>query len=435
MMQQIDDKKGMWLQGGVEVRGRDGESGTSKLTEAKAPLSWSSSPFGDSRFEFTATPITLSSGSASGDAWRRFGTNPLANAVSNISSTVINAYEGETGTTSPESLSELNAGLTPFKNSGLSQLAALYNSGTLRALSQSQYMHNLDDAIRDSTDSQTSSGVELNMALSGNSYRVDIGSTPLGQDLNTLVGGVKWSPKLTNYLSLILTGERRAVTDSLLSYIGLKDTYSGQTWGQVTKNGGNVQLSYDDGDAGFYVGGGGYSYIGDNVASNTSMNAGAGVYLRPWHDDFRQLQTGLSVSWMDYAKNLSYFTFGQGGYFSPQNYVSVSLPIDFSQKIDNWKLSIGGSVGYQSYTQDKSDYFPTDREAQKVLQQLANLGFTKEAQYKGSSQNGIGYTFRGGVDYNVNKDMTVGGKVGYDTFGNYNESTAGIYFRYMLGDK
>jgi hypothetical protein len=55
-----------------------------------------------------------------------------------------------------------------------------------------------------------------------------------------------------------------------------------------------------------------------NVASNTSANANAGVYLRPWHDDFRQLQTGLSVSWMDFSKNLSYFTYGQGGYFSPR---------------------------------------------------------------------------------------------------------------------
>jgi hypothetical protein len=31
---------------------------------------------------------------------------------------------------------------------------------------------------------------------------------------------VKWSPKLTNYLSLIFTGERRSLTDSLLSYVG-----------------------------------------------------------------------------------------------------------------------------------------------------------------------------------------------------------------------
>lgn len=441
MMQEIDEKKGMWLQGEVDIRGRDGESGTSKLTEAKTPLTWSSSPFGDSRFEFTATPISLSAGSASGDAWRRYGSNPLANAVSNISQSVTNANT-TTDTSATDKFEDLSGyadadKLSPFTDTGLARLNTLLGSdlARLKALSRSSYKANYNDPISSSTDSQNGNGVELNMALSGDSYRVDIGSTPLGQDMSTLVGGVKWSPKLSNYLTLILTGERRAVTDSLLSYIGLKDKYSGDSWGQVTKNGGSAQLSYDDGDAGFFVGGGGYSYIGNNVASNTSVNANAGVYLRPWHDDYRQLQTGLSVSWMNFSKNLSYYTYGQGGYFSPQNYVSVSLPVDFSQKIDNWKLSLGGSVGYQSYTQDKSDYFPNDPEAQRMLQQLADMGFTKEAQYGSKSQNGIGYTFRAGLDYNLNKNMTVGGKVGYDTFGDYNESTAGIWFRYMLGDK
>jgi len=31
--------------------------------------------------------------------------------------------------------------------------------------------------------------------------------------------------------------------------------------------------------------------------------------------------------------------------------------------------------------------------------------------------------------------MTIGGQVGYDTFGDYNESTATLYFRYLLGNK
>ncbi|SCC12196.1 Tetratricopeptide repeat-containing protein [Kosakonia oryzendophytica] len=439
MMQQMDEKTGMWLQGNVEIRGRDGETGTSKLTEAKAPLTWSSSPFGESRFEFTATPVSLSSGSASGDAWRRYGSNPLADAVSNIS-TSIKTANSSTATDGSDKFTDLagyaNASkLSPFTAEGYSNLTSLLNSSRLQSLSESNYKKNYNDAINASTDSQNASGVELNMALSGDSYKLDIGTTPLGQDLSTLVGGVKWSPKLTNYLTLILTGERRAVTDSLLSYVGLYDKYSGERWGRVTKNGGSAQLSYDDGDAGFYVGGGGYSYLGENVASNTSMNASAGVYLRPLHDSFRQLQTGLSVSWMDFSKNLSYFTYGQGGYFSPQNYVSVALPVDFSQKIDNWKLRLGGSVGYQSYSQDKSDYFPTAPEAQQMMQQLADMGFVKEAQYGGRSQNGIGYNVHAGLDYNVNNKMTVGGNVSYDTFGSYNESTAGLYLRYMLGDK
>ncbi|BCU57499.1 hypothetical protein ENKO_40930 [Enterobacter kobei] len=437
MMQSMEQKTGMWMQGGVEVRGRDGESGTSKLTEAKAPLTWSSSPFGESRFEFTATPITLSAGSASGDTWRRYGTNPIDNAISNISSSIENTQNSSDPTAANfADLQGLGAqDLSPLTDTGLANLSRLYDTGRLKALSVSNFKSSLDNKITSSTDSQKASGVELAMALSGESYKLDIGTTPLGQDLSTLVGGVQWSPKLTDYLTLIIKGERRAVTDSLLSYVGMKDAYSGKTWGRVTKNGGNVQIGYDDGDAGFYVGGGGYSYLGENVASNTSMNASAGVYLRPFHDDYRQLQTGLNVSWMDFSKNLSYYTYGQGGYFSPQNYVSVSLPVDFSQKIDNWKLSLGGSVGYQSYTQDSSDYFPTDRGAQDLMKDLYDLGYARDYRYKGGSESGIGYTMRAGVDYNVNKNMTVGGKVGYDTFGNYNESTAGLYFRYLLGDK
>lgn len=439
MMQQMNEKTGMWLQGGVAIRGRDGETGTSKLTEAKAPLTWSSSPFGESRFEFTATPVSLSSGSASGDAWRRYGSNPLADAATNLAASIKTA-NSSTATDGSDKFPDLarfaDAGkLSPFTDEGFDNLSTLLGSRRLQSLSESTYKKNYNDPIRASTDAQNGNGVELNMALSGEGYKLDIGTTPLGEDLSTLVGGVKWSPKLTNYLTLILTGERRAVTDSLLSYVGLQDKFSGERWGRVTKNGGSAQLSYDDGDAGFYIGGGGYSYLGENVASNSSLNANAGVYLRPWHDDFRQLQTGLSISWMDYAKNLSYFTFGQGGYFSPQNYVSVSLPVDFTQKIDNWRVRLGGAVGYQSYTQDKSDYFPTSPQAQGMLEQLAALGFIKEAQYRGSSQNGIGYNFRAGLDYNVNKNMSVGGNVGYDTFGSYNESTAGIWLRYMLGEK
>lgn len=454
MMQRMDEQTGMWLQGGVEVRGRDGESGTSKLTEAKAPLTWSSSPFGESRFEFTATPVTLSAGSASGDAWRRFGSNPLANAASNMVSTATNEQKAIAAMSATERATylaahpgaEALAGLGTLDSNdynltssdGQLNLAKLgsYDSGKVGDyLEASNLKPNVNQPGDVSTDSQKANGVELNMALSGKDYRLDVGSTPLGQDLSTLVGGVKWSPKLTNYLSLILTGERRAVTDSLLSYVGLEDKYSGKRWGRVTKNGGSLQLSYDDGDAGFYVGGGGYSYLGENVASNTSMNTNAGVYLRPYHDDFREVKTGLSMSWMDFSKNLSQFTFGQGGYFSPQNYVSVSLPIDYSQKIDNWKLKLGGSVGYQSYSQDSSDYFPTNDNWQQLLEGAVESGFAKTATYKGTSENGIGYTMRAGVDYNVNKDMTIGGKVGYDTFGSYNESTAGLYFRYMLGEK
>ncbi|HAP82031.1 MAG TPA: hypothetical protein DCQ57_10705, partial [Enterobacteriaceae bacterium] len=56
------------------------------------------------------------------------------------------------------------------------------------------------------------------------------------------------------------------------------------------------------------------------------------------------------------------------------------------------------------------------------------------AYYSGNSENGLGYNLRAAADYKINKDMTIGGQVGYDTFGDYNESTAQLYFRYLLGN-
>lgn len=382
MMDSLQEKTASWSQGMVQVRGRDGESGLSKLTEAKAPLTFSTVPFGESRFDFTMTPVSLTAGSAAGDAWRRFGTNALTQGR-------VVAAGGAT----------------------------------------------LNDVPNATTDSQTASGVELNLALKGDSYKVDLGSTPLGQDLSTLVGGVQWSPKLTDFLTLILTGERRAITDSLLSYVGAEDKTSGKRWGRVTKNGGNALLSYDNGDAGFYAGAGAYSYLGENVASNNNLQATAGAYVRPYHADDRELKVGMSLSWMDFSKNLSYFSYGQGGYFSPQNYASVSFPVDFSRQYDDLKVRLGGSVGYQSYSQDKSAYFPDDASLQSQLEGLAADGSVKSAYYSGSSKNGVGYNLHAGADYKLNKEVTIGGQLGYDTFGDYNESSAQLYVRYLFGDK
>ncbi|MGM3173789.1 cellulose biosynthesis protein BcsC [Dickeya lacustris] len=454
MMDDLERDSGGWLQGGVQVRARDGESGLGRFTEAKAPLTWSSGSFGDTRINFSVTPMTMNSGSASGDGYRRYGAGAGAQAVQGMVDTInteIRNMQAQlaSGTASPlatllrsqnidpASVSAISFDtLNPLTTQGQANLTALNGNTALRNyLLASANKPNVNAASSSSTDSQKSSGVELNLALIGKNYKLDFGSTPLGQELNTLVGGVQWSPKLTDFLTLVVTGERRAVTDSLLSYIGTKEAFSGQRWGQVTKNGGNVLLSYDNGDVGFYGGGGAYSYLGENVKSNRAFMANAGAYIRPVHDRDRELKTGISLSWMDFDKNLSYYSYGQGGYFSPQNYVSVSVPLEWSQRYDDLNVKAGISVGYQSYTRDKSDYFPNNPDWQAFLDNAVTNGFAKESHYASDSKSGVGYNVHVGADYRVTKDITVGGQMGYDTFGNYNETTGQLYFRYGLGGK
>ncbi|MCL7679429.1 cellulose synthase subunit BcsC-related outer membrane protein, partial [Klebsiella pneumoniae] len=107
----------------------------------RTPLTWSSSPFGDSRFDFTVTPVSLNAGTASGDAWRRYGANPLANAVSNMVSTATSEqaaiasmteaertayFASNPGAEALSGLGTLNAAdFNPTTSSGMENLAKL----------------------------------------------------------------------------------------------------------------------------------------------------------------------------------------------------------------------------------------------------------------------------------------------------------------------
>ncbi|KAA8998619.1 tetratricopeptide repeat protein [Affinibrenneria salicis] len=449
LLDEVQGREASWAQGNVSVRGRDGENGLSKLTEAKAPLTLSGVPFDTSRLSFTVTPVTLNAGTPTGTTSNRFGTGALQQARMAESATEASALAATesaqaavaadteyqtlkstqdtlcaTSSTSTECLEATSAASTAY----IAKQLADSNVTTAQTFGP-------DDFNADSPGAQKANGVELSLALAGDSYKADIGTTPLGQEMSSLVGGAQWSPKLSDYTTLTLNAERRPITDSLLSYVGVRDKISGKRWGAVTRNGGSVNLGYDNGDAGFYTGLGYYSYLGDNVAGNKGLTTSSGVYIRPYRYDDRELKLGVNVSYMDFSKNLSYFSYGQGGYFSPQDYISVSFPMEYSQRYDNWSYKLSGSVGYQSYSQKESAYFPNNPALQSELETLVAAGYGSEAWYPGQSQSGIGYNLKAEGSYKLNKNMIIGGQAGYDTFGDYSESTALVYFRYLLDGK
>ncbi|CAH0526208.1 cellulose biosynthesis protein BcsC [Vibrio hippocampi] len=373
------------LEADIEIRGREGEAGLSKLTEAKSTLAWSTQPFANTRFKVEVSAVALNSGSSSGDASRRFGTGAT--------------IQGQVA--EDEDLSELNG----------DELPSVASQG-----------------------SQQQTGVEVAMSMQGRDYTLDIGTTPLGFEENTFVGGVEWRPKLNNFTRLTLSAQRRLIKDSLLSYAGVTDKYSGQTWGQVTKNGAEVALSYDDGFAGYYVNAEGWAYLGENVADNTSLGVSSGFYFRPHVNDDAELKAGISMSYLNFAENLSYFTMGHGGYFSPQNYVNIAFPFTYSHEYMGLNYSIGGSLGYQSYSLDSAGYYPNDGALQSELEYYAGLGYTEEAYYDGEAVGGIGYQFNATLQYLIQRNLMLEARVLYDTFGSYNEALGQIWLRHYFND-
>jgi Flp pilus assembly protein TadD len=272
-------------------------------------------------------------------------------------------------------------------------------------------------------------GVALGYEIAG--LKADVGATPFGFREQNVVGGLQYNGGLTDQVSYKLTAGRRPVTDSLLSYAGTKDDATGQEWGGVTSNGLRGDLAWDDGTSGVYLNGE-FQYLeGHNVKSNTAGKGGGGFYTRLYKDGDQTFTAGVNTTLMHYANNLSFFTLGQGGYFSPQQYVILNLPIRWTGKSGHFSYDLGGSLGVQHYRQDSSLYYPTNA-AQQESAASQNLAPDPGAVYPAQSRTGVSYSVDAVGEYQLAPQLTVGASASFGNAYEYREFIAAVYVRYAF---
>lgn len=118
---------------------------------------------------------------------------------------------------------------------------------------------------------------------------------------------------------------------------------------------------------------------------------------------------------------------GQGGYYSPQEYVSFALPVTWRKRTENWSWELGGSVSWShSKTNDVMRYpiqglIPTDEPGR----------YTDRGEMEtGSSSSGTGYTARAIIERRVTSNWFVGLGVDIQEAKDYTPSHALLYVRY-----
>jgi len=367
----LRNETGTLLLGAASGRIRSGDQGLDRLTELGATFQAAVSPGAlGGRLTASVQPVTIDSGSPTADvqALRRYGTNALNTSLASNGNAVAQARN----TTA--------AGVA---------LAANY--------------------------------------VRGDWLKLDVGTTPLGFRQTNLVGGIEVSPALTDRLRLRFAGERRAVTDSLLSWAGAVDDRTGTSMGPVMRTGGRGQVEIPIGTGYAYAGGGYATFDGDNVAGNSRVEAGAGVSLPVYKGtDGGELSAGVDLVYFGYDRNLRYFTLGHGGYFSPQQYTALNVPVDYRGRVGDVTYRVGGTVGYANYREDRAPYFPNNPGLQSQAEALAasTAGTTSpvSAFYAAQSQSGFVGGVRAEVDWAITPTLTLGGAVRYDRAANFDET-------------
>lgn len=268
-------------------------------------------------------------------------------------------------------------------------------------------------------------GVGLNINYVNHWFSADIGSSPLGFPIANILGDIEFAPHLTKDLVLRLRGGREMVTNSELSYAGVKDPVSGRTWGGVTREYGQGMFEWVRQLWSLYAGAG-FAYLdGTHVISNTEVDAHAGGIATLWNDQERQrVRAGVDFSYYGYRRNSDLFTWGQGGYFSPQEYYAIMFPLEWSGHRGMWTWLLRGEGGFQHYSSNGSEYYPLH----DGLQASAVAPSTEGRQ----SDSGIAGNVMGKVVYQATPSLRLGMQVGYSRAGDWSELTAFLMAHYTF---
>lgn len=276
---------------------------------------------------------------------------------------------------------------------------------------------------------QSDGGASVAVGWKNDTWSGDIGTTPMGFNVVDVVGGLSYSSD-AGPVGYTVNMHRRPISSSLLSFGGQKDNpndgHTGTTWGGVRADGGGISLSYDKGEAnGIWSSLGADQLTGKNVEDNWRVRWMTGYYYKVINENNRRVTVGLTNMIWHYDKDLSGYTLGQGGYYSPQEYVSFSVPVTWRQRTENWSWELGGSVSWS--------HSRTQTQARYPLLNLIPSEYRYDAsrqKEEGSSSQGFGYTARALVERRVTGNWFVGAAIDIQQAKDYTPSHALLYVRY-----
>lgn len=272
---------------------------------------------------------------------------------------------------------------------------------------------------------QRDSGTALAAGWHNATWSADLGTTPLGFEVTNWTGGLSWKTDVKQ-LGVTLTASRRPIASSLLSYAGTRDPAAsgGKSWGGVVATGGSIGLSYDQGGAhGVWGDISAHQITGKNVADNSRERLMGGYYYKLINSDNRRATVGLNSMLWHYQKDLSDYTFGQGGYYSPQQYLSFSVPVTWRQRTENWSFDLGGSVSWSHSQTHAQQRYPV------------NPGYTlaSNPSSASSSGGGTGYTLQAVIERRLTPNWFIGAGVDIQQAKDYTPSHGLLYVRYAAG--
>ena len=177
------------------------------------------------------------------------------------------------------------------------------------------------------------------------------------------------------------------VTSSMLSFAGTKDPATGRSWGRVIDSGAALQTIWaPPGPWSMALKGEVAAQDGHRVADNSRFGVRGDLAHNFAPASLDYLRAGPYVSWDSHERNLGHYTFGHGGYYSPQSDLRSGLLIDgLTPEGRRWILRTTASVGYSRSKEDSSPRFPLTPGAGGRFGQTVSTGVSGDLALRGAA--------------------------------------------------
>ncbi len=227
---------------------------------------------------------------------------------------------------------------------------------------------------------------------------IELGHSPNGFVVDNILGALRFQMDLEGG-PISIGIERTPVTDSLLSLAGATDPLTGRQWGGVVRNRAYVASSFGSEDFGVYGSFAGALLDGRQVDGNAEWEAGLGFWRRTASGAGWRANLGGNLTAFGFTDNLSRYTIGHGGYFSPSRFLSVGPTFDLRSHHESANFRIEGGLSWQLLREEASEFFPAD----PVLQAASG-----DPRYAGSSREGLGARLAAIVEWRVSNRAVAG---------------------------
>ena len=191
--------------------------------------------------------------------------------------------------------------------------------------------------------------------------RAQIGTTPLGTKITPELTWLLSGYLTYDYWRFTLTYQQKEVDETMLSFVGERaaDGPLEVNWGRVVKHGIEGSISYDA-NINFSLTVGYYPDIhGLNVESNSEFKTTFTAIYHPKVESISYVDIGAIIAYDSYDINSNLFTYGHGGYFSPQDFWLGSIFTQFGDTVTkNFYFQSRLALGFEGFIVDDAYKFP-----------------------------------------------------------------------------